>query len=188
VSGEREQNWYPIGKVGWFSQRICEGIEVTAEQLGLLRPALAQPGRLDYATVARIIQVHQDQADDLMAFQNQAGRWNAVPRLTRPSAPAVREYEAAIGELRRLMPRCWPPARATDRTTVPLMMLPGAGRPGCSLAARHRSVSKPTVRTAAAAVKGLWVPKTCVTWADALESAVPCPVPGEPVSGRPDVR
>jgi len=34
----------------------------------------------------------------------------------------------------------------------------------------------------------LWVPKTCVTWADALESAVPCPVPGEPVSGRPDVR
>ena len=36
--------------------------------------------------------------------------------------------------------------------------------------------------------RGLWVPKTCVTWADALESAVPCPVPGEPVSGRPDVR
>jgi putative transposase len=34
----------------------------------------------------------------------------------------------------------------------------------------------------------LWVPKTCVTWADALKSAVPCPVPGEPVSGRPDVR
>jgi hypothetical protein len=34
----------------------------------------------------------------------------------------------------------------------------------------------------------LWVPKTCVTWADALESAVPRPVPGEPVSGHPDVR
>src|SRR5215470_8835672 len=26
---------------------------------------------------------------------------------------------------------------------------------------------------------GLWVPKTCVTWADALQSRVPRPVPGE---------
>jgi hypothetical protein len=72
VSGEREQNWYPIGKVGWFAQHIREGIEVTAGQLGLLQPALAQPGRLDDATVARIIRVHQDQAGDLMLFQNQA--------------------------------------------------------------------------------------------------------------------
>lgn len=34
----------------------------------------------------------------------------------------------------------------------------------------------------------LWVPKTGATWADALQSAVPCPVPGEPVSGPPGVR
>jgi hypothetical protein len=34
----------------------------------------------------------------------------------------------------------------------------------------------------------LWVPKTCVTWADALHSAVPRPAPGEPVLARPDVR
>jgi hypothetical protein len=66
-------------RVGWFTQRIREGIEVTAEQLGLLQPALAQPGRLDDATVARIIRVHQGQADDLMLFQNQADRWSAVP-------------------------------------------------------------------------------------------------------------
>jgi len=36
-----------------------------------------------------------------------------------------------------------------DRTTVPLMMLPGAGRPGCSLPARHRPASNPEVRMAA---------------------------------------
>jgi hypothetical protein len=48
----------------------------------MLRPALAQPGRLDDATVARIIRVHQDQASDLTLFQNQADRWNAVPGLT----------------------------------------------------------------------------------------------------------
>jgi hypothetical protein len=102
VSDEREQNWYPISKVGWFTQHIREGIEVTAEQLGLLQPALAQPCRLDDATVARIIRVHQDQADDLVLFQNQAGRWNAVPGLTPAQRAAVREYEAAIGELRRL--------------------------------------------------------------------------------------
>jgi hypothetical protein len=58
VSGEGEQNWYPIGKVGWFTQHIREGVEVTAGQLALLQPALAQPGRLDDAAVARIIREH----------------------------------------------------------------------------------------------------------------------------------
>jgi hypothetical protein len=33
----------------------------------------------------------------------------------------------------------------------------------------------------------VWVPTTCVTWADALPSAVSRPVPGEPVLVRPDV-
>ncbi len=102
MSGEREQNWYPIGKVGWFTQHIRQGIEVTAGQLDLLQPALAQPYRLDDAIVTRIIQVHQDQAEDLVLFQNQADRWNASPGLTPAQRAADREYEAAIGELRRL--------------------------------------------------------------------------------------
>jgi transposase, IS6 family len=38
------------------------------------------------------------------------------------------------------------------------------------------------------AARHLWVPKTCVTWADALHSAVPRPAPGEPVLAPPDVR
>ena len=37
-----------------------------------------------------------------MLFQNQAGRWNAEPGLTSAQRAAVQEYEAAIGELRRL--------------------------------------------------------------------------------------
>jgi hypothetical protein len=45
---------------------------------------------------------NQDQAGDLMLFQNQAGRWNAVPGLTAAQRAAVGEYEAATGELRRL--------------------------------------------------------------------------------------
>jgi len=88
----QEQNWYPVSKAGWFTQHIREGIEVTAEQLRLLQPALAQPYRLDDATVARIIRVHQDQADDLVLFQNQADRWNAVPGLTPTQRATVREY------------------------------------------------------------------------------------------------
>jgi hypothetical protein len=52
MSVEREQNWYPIGKVGWFTQHIHDGIAVTGHQLELLQPALAQPYRLDDATVA----------------------------------------------------------------------------------------------------------------------------------------
>jgi hypothetical protein len=99
---EREQNWYPIGRVGWFTQHVREGIEVTTGQLELLRPALAEPYQLDDATVARIIRVHQDQAADLALFQNQADRWNAVSDLDATQRAAVGKYEAAIGELRRV--------------------------------------------------------------------------------------
>lgn len=67
----------PISRVGWFTRHIREGIEVTAEQLTLLQPALAQPYRLDDATVARIIRVHKDQAGDLVLFTS-ARAWVSV--------------------------------------------------------------------------------------------------------------
>ena len=37
-----------------------------------------------------------------MLFQNQADRWNAVPGLTPAQRATVREYEAAIDQLRLL--------------------------------------------------------------------------------------
>ena len=78
----REQNWYPISKLGWFTGHIREGIEATCRQLELLQPARARPDVLDDATVARIIRVHRDQAGDLTLFQNQADRWKTGPDLT----------------------------------------------------------------------------------------------------------
>jgi hypothetical protein len=102
VSGEREQNWYPISEAGWFTQHMREGIAVTAGQLDLLKPALARPGRLDDATVADIIRVHKDQAGDLVLFQNQADRWKTASGLTGAQCDAVREFEEAIAEARRL--------------------------------------------------------------------------------------
>ena len=58
----REQNWYPVSKLGWFTGHIREGVEATCRQLELLQPARARPDVLDDATVARIIRVHRDQA------------------------------------------------------------------------------------------------------------------------------
>lgn len=102
MSAEREQNWYPISDVGWFTDHMREGIAVTSRQLDLLQPALARPGLLDNAAVADIVRVHQDQAGDLVLFQNQADRWSATPGLTAAQRAAVREFEEAIGEVRRL--------------------------------------------------------------------------------------
>ena len=102
MSGEREQNWYPISRAGWFTQHVREGIAVTSRQLELLQPALARPYVLDDATVARVIRVHQDQADGIALFQNQAGRWNATPGITPDQRDAVAKYEAAVSELGRV--------------------------------------------------------------------------------------
>jgi hypothetical protein len=59
--------------------------------------------------------------------------------------------------------------------------LPGTGRK-LSAAAVANYIAKYATKTST-----LWCRKP-VTWADALLSAVPRPVPGEPVLGRPDVR
>ena len=78
----REQDWYPVSKLGWFTGHIREGVAATCRQLGLLQPARARPYVLDDATVARIIRVHRGQAGDLTLFQNQADRWKTDPGLT----------------------------------------------------------------------------------------------------------
>jgi|SRR5271166_3697936 len=99
TSGQQDSGQYPAQAP---YQHLRKGIGVTAGQLGPLQPAPARPGRLDDATAARIIGVHQDQADDLMLSQDQAARWNAVPGLPPAQRAAAREYEASISDLRRL--------------------------------------------------------------------------------------
>jgi hypothetical protein len=99
TSGQQDSGQYPAQAP---YQHIRNPVGVTAEQPRLLQPALAHTGRLDDATVARIIGVHQHQAGGLMLSQDQVGRWNAVPGLTPAQRAVVREYEDAIGELRRL--------------------------------------------------------------------------------------
>ncbi len=98
----REQNWYPISKLGWFTGHIREGITVTRRQLELLQPARSRPYLLDDATMARIIEVHHDQAGDLDLFQNQAGRWKASPDLTEAQRAGIAAYEALIAQLRQV--------------------------------------------------------------------------------------
>ena len=45
----REQNWYPISKLGWFTSHIRERVEATSRQMELLQPARARPYLLDDA-------------------------------------------------------------------------------------------------------------------------------------------
>ncbi len=92
----REQDWYPVSKLGWFTGRIREGVEATRRQLELLEPARVRPYRLDEATVARIIRVHRDQARDLTLFQNQAGRRKTDPGLTCAQRADPAAYETLI--------------------------------------------------------------------------------------------
>jgi hypothetical protein len=98
----QEQNWYPVSRLGWFAGHIREGITVTRHQMELLQPARSRPYLLDDATVARIVQVHRDQASDLDLFQNQADRWKAGPGLTETQRDGGAAYEALIAELRQV--------------------------------------------------------------------------------------
>jgi hypothetical protein len=127
VSGEREQSWYPVGRVAWFTRRAREGIGVTAGQLGRLLPA---PGQLDNAAVAGIIGVRRDQAGGLVPSPGQAGSWNAVPGFTPARRAAVWDHEAAIGELRRLGARVLAAAGQLKPVTIDAMLAGSGLRPG----------------------------------------------------------
>jgi len=109
VRDEREQNWYPIGKVGWFTQHIREGIEVTAEQLRLLQPAL--PGRTSSMTPrGPDVRVHEDRPTTSCCSEP-GDKWSAMPGLTRPARrrPRVRGAIVTCGVS---TPRCWLPRAA----------------------------------------------------------------------------
>ncbi len=114
----REQNWYPISKLGWFTSHIREGIEATRQQLELLQPARARPYLLDNATVTRIIRVHRDQADDLTLFQNQAVKWKATPGLTATQRAGIAEYETLIAQLRQINAEVLAVADELSRGTI----------------------------------------------------------------------
>ena len=98
----REQNWYPISKLGWFTEHMREGVEATRAQLELLEPARARPYVLDDATVDRVIRAHRNQAEDLTLFQNQADRWKTGPTLTDAQRAGIAAYESLIAELREV--------------------------------------------------------------------------------------
>jgi hypothetical protein len=119
---EREQNWYPIDMVDWFTEHVREGVGVTAGQLDLLAPALAEPHRLDDATVARIVRVHSDQAADLVLFGNQADRWSAMHGLDAAQRVAVTEYAAAIGELAQLNAKVLSAAARLKSVTIEALL------------------------------------------------------------------
>ncbi len=95
-----------------------------------LQPALARPGPLDDATVARITGVHQDQAGGLMPFQDPVGRWNAVPGLTPAQRAAAREYEAASGQLRWLKARVLAAAGQLQPVTMEALLARSGLRSG----------------------------------------------------------
>ena len=109
---------YPISKLGWFTSHIREGVEATSRQLELLQPARARPYLLDDATVARIVQVHHDQAEDLTLFQNQADRWKTDPGLTATQRAELAVYETLIAQLRQVNAEVLAVADELSRGTI----------------------------------------------------------------------
>ena len=114
----REQNWH-VHRASPGGHRGRR-----AAQLELLQPTRERPWVLDNATVARIIRVHRDQADDLALFglallQNQADRWKAAS-LTTAQQTEVADYEPALAQLEALTTGCSrsPSQRNDERRTL----------------------------------------------------------------------
>ncbi|WP_067471548.1 hypothetical protein [Nocardia amamiensis] len=98
---EREQNWYPISRIGYFTDLVREGIDVTRGQIELFTPAMAEPYRLDDATVNRAARVYENQRADQVLFRNQADRW-AGEVATAAEKAALTTYVAVLDELDQL--------------------------------------------------------------------------------------
>ena len=86
----REQNWYPISKLGWFTGHIREGVAAARRQLELLQPARARPYVLDDATVAGAVPEPGRQVE------------KSDPGLTDAQRAGVAAYEKLIAQLRQI--------------------------------------------------------------------------------------
>jgi hypothetical protein len=98
----REQNWYPISKLGCFTGHVREGVEATRRQLELLQPARGPAQR----TGRRHRGPHHPGTPrpgrDLTLFQNQADRWKTDPGLTDAHRAGIAAYETLIAQLRQV--------------------------------------------------------------------------------------
>ncbi|MGF6885998.1 hypothetical protein ABIA39_007489 [Nocardia sp. GAS34] len=101
-----EQNWYPTTRIGYFTNLVREGIDLTRGQIELFEPALAEPYRLDDATVIRAIRVYENQHADQVLFRNQADRW---------ASEVATAGEKRAGHLRRRARRTRPAHRRHAR-------------------------------------------------------------------------
>ncbi|MEV6426137.1 hypothetical protein [Nocardia sp. NPDC051463] len=58
MSDRGEQNWYPVSRIGFFTDIAREWISITRGQIELFGPAVGQPYRLDETTVNRATEVY----------------------------------------------------------------------------------------------------------------------------------
>src|SRR5690625_4682837 len=72
---EEQPDWKSISWLPTMTEHLQGMLQASREQLDLLGPALAEPYRLDDATVERLKEAFQTQLADLWLWQEQVRQW-----------------------------------------------------------------------------------------------------------------
>ncbi|WP_157255093.1 hypothetical protein [Nonomuraea typhae] len=95
----QEPNWQPLSMLATLTSHIESGIAMVRDQKATLEQGLAQPYRLDDATVTRAKKAFTQTAADNELFAEQGRRWAAEPGLAPAVRRRVEHYQSLVTEM-----------------------------------------------------------------------------------------
>lgn len=121
---EEQPDWKSISWLPTMTEHLQGMLQASREQLDLLGPALAEPYRLDDATVERMQRAFQTQLDDLWLWQEQARRWRRGEHgaLTEDQKAGVDAMARLVEQIREVDTRVLAAAEQISHVTLDKLM------------------------------------------------------------------
>lgn len=124
MPAEEQPDWKSLTWLPTMTQHLEGMLQASREQLDLLGPALAEPYKLDDATVDRMKRAFQTQIDDLWLWEEQARRWREGLHgaLTADQKAGVEKMTDLVGQIRDVDTRVLQAAEKISAVTIDKLM------------------------------------------------------------------
>ncbi|SIO86148.1 hypothetical protein [Nocardiopsis sp. JB363] len=140
MSAEEQPDWKSPTWLPTMTEHLEGMLQASREQLDMLGPALAQPYKLDDATVDRMKRAFQIQLDDLWLWEEQARRWREGLHgdLTDAQKAGVEKMQGLVKQIRDVDTKVLDASEKISQVTIDKLMAKSDAQVGLeALTGRH---------------------------------------------------
>lgn len=142
MAGEHgDVEWKPIEWLETMTGHLEGMLQASTDQLSMLAPALAEPYKLDDATVERMRRAFRTQLEDLWLWEEQARRWREGEHgpLTAEQHTGVQAMTGLVGEIRRVDTEVLHAAETISKVTIEKLLAKSDAQVGLEAMTGHHS-------------------------------------------------